>query len=229
MEGMDDSSLQLPLHSMSQPEGDDEGKQMTDTEIKFDKLYEHRCTNYSSNERTFELLNNFFIVCEGWLEAVMVSSNQIELPFESELVSALWLVTVSGGAKVDMGILHCMKLSVKNMTQIGMVTARINGKKPLRLSYNNEASFSCRNACATLKLPPVNEDATYLIGVVKRLDTLPTLSGILSFFSSSKLVCQYSYLVFYQYRRQTVDVNYNHWRVHILSFKNICGLGVSFY
>ena len=172
------------------------------------------------------MLNNFFIVSNGSLQASIVASNQIELPFESELVSALWLVTVSGGAKVITGISHSVKISAKHMSHIFMVTAKLDRTKVLRLTYNKNALFSCRNEHGTLQLPVMYEDCSYIIGIVKRPDPEPQ-SGILSYFRSSKPICQYNYLVVYNLCRQSKQFSYMHWRVHILSFKNICGFAVS--
>lgn len=194
-------------------------------EITFEKMNTRNYSNLSGDEKIYELLNNFFILRKGLLTVSMVSSDQIELPFESELVSALWLVTASGDAKVHLGISHCMRLSVNNMNQVSMVMAKTDGKRPPRLVPNGEACFSSRNQYGTLELPSVKESATYLVGIVKQTSAEP--SGLLSrLFRTSRFISQYSYLVFYQFRRQDRSVNYMHWRVHVLSFKNICGLSV---
>lgn len=177
----------------------------------------------------FEILDNFFILTEGSLAVSIVAPSHVELPFESELVSALWLITVGRGAKVIMGTHHCMKLSVAQMSHIAMVTAKVNKRvwKPLRLLYNEEASFSCENLYGTVKLPVLNEETSYLVGIVTHPDPGLQPTGILSWFRSRKLICQYRYLVVYELCRQYRSVSYNHWRVHVLSFKNISGFAVS--
>lgn len=197
------------------------------TDIKFERLHEDSFSNKSGIERTYEMLNNFFIVSNGSLQASIVASNQVELPFESELVSPLWLVTASGGARVIMGISHSMKLTARHMSHVFMVTAKLDRIKVLRLTYNKSALFSCRNEHGTLQLPVLEENCTYVVGIVKRPDPEPQQPGILSYFRSSRPICQYNYLVVYNLCRQSKQFNFMHWRVHILCFKNICGFAVS--
>lgn len=194
-------------------------------------LYSETFTNGNHEEKVYELLNNFFVLSRGTIQVALVSSEQIELPFESELVSGLWQVTVSRGASVNLGLSHCMKLSAKNSRcRIAMVMGKIDtyeNRKSLRLAYSEDASFSSRNEYGSLELPVTDSPTTYLVGVVKCPSGKPKSRGILSIFKSRRFVCQYSYLVFFQFRRQDKAVNYMHWTVHILSFKNICGLQVS--
>ena len=183
--------------------------------------------NYSQKDETKRNLNNFFIFSEGTLEVAMVSSDLIELPSGSELVSALWQVTVSAGAKVLVGISHCMKLSVKSVCHIGMVVGQREGREAVQLAYNEDASFFLQKDYGTLEVPVGNDPATYIIGIVKHGNDKPSTRSILSLFSSSTSVCQYAYMVYFEQRRQDSDVNCNmHWRVHILSYINICGLRV---
>ena len=67
----------------------------------------------------------------------------------------------------------------------------------------------------------------HVIGIVKRPVSKPSPSTWSGFFSSSNPVCQYEYVVYFEQRRQDSDINYNmYWRVHILSYINICGLRV---
>lgn len=176
-------------------------------------------------DEPFDIFNSFFRLSEGVVTVSIVAANQVELPFESELVSALWLITVSGGAKITLGLSHCMKLSVKNMSRISMVTTT-QLQKPLRLLYNEEASFSCRNQHGTVTLPVLHEETTYLIGIVTSPDPEPRPTGIL-YFRPDTLTCQYRYLIVYELCQQSRSFDYNHWRVHIMSFKNICGFAVS--
>ena len=178
-----------------------------------------------ADEETYDVFNSFFRLSEGNLTVSIVAANQVELPFESELVSALWLVTVSKGAKVTLGISHCVKLSVKNMSRVAMViTTQL--QKPLRLLYNEEASFSCRNQFGTTQLPVLQEETSYLIGIVTYPDPEPQPTGLLSF-RPNPLACHYRYLIVYELCPQSRSFDYNHWRVHIVSFKNICGFAVS--
>lgn len=192
-----------------------------ETNFGLETLHDDSHTNMKFEEEQFEIFNSFFRLSEGVVSVSVVAAKQVQLPFESELVSALWLVTVSSGAKVTVGLSHCVKLSMKSMSRIAMVmTTEL--QKPLTLLYNEEASFSCSNQHGTVNLPVLHEAMTYLVGIAIRPDPEPQPTGILSYFRSNALTLQYQYLVIYQLCLQSKSFNYNHWRVHILSFKYIC-------
>jgi hypothetical protein len=193
-------------------------------EVRFEKLFEHSLVNRKFEEQQFEKFNSFFRLSEGELNVSIVTANRVELPFESELVSALWLVTVSGSAKVTLGISHCVKQI--SMSRLTMVTTT-QFQKPLRLLYNEDASFSFSNQYGTTKLPVIPKETTYLVGIVIHPDPEPQPGGILDYFQLNTLTCQYQYHVMYELRQQSKSFSYNHWRLHILSFKNICGIAVS--
>ena len=72
------------------------------------------------------------------------------------------------------------------------------------------------------------ERDTYLVGIVILPDPEPQSTGILSYFQPKALTCQYRYIMVYELLQQSETFSYNHWRVHILSFKNICGYSVSY-
>ena len=154
----------------------------------------------------------------------IIAANQVALPFESELVSALWLVTVSDGAKVTLGISHCVKLKKLSCIALLMTT---EVQKPMMLLHNKKASFSFKNQYGTVQLPVVQKETTYLVGIVILPDPEPPSTGILSYFQPKALTCQYRYIVVYELLQQSETFSYNHWKVHILSFKNICGYSVS--
>lgn len=223
---LDDYSIEDNIDSISEDLGEKFATQKeTMTEVKFEKFYEKTFTKMKADEEIYDIFNSFFRLDEGKLTVSLVSANQVELPFESELVSALWLVTVSEGGKVTLGISHCVKLSVKNMSRVAMVmTTQL--QKPLRLLYNEEASFSCRNRYGTTQLPVLQEEMTYLIAIVTYPDPEPQPTGLL-YFRPNPLVCQYRYLIVYELCQQSRSIDYSHWKVHIVSFKNICGFAVS--
>ncbi len=205
-------------------------------DMNLEMYLEGSYTNPSGEEREFPSAEekepsasskSFFVLSKGTLDVFTISSKYIALPRDSELVSALWLVRVSGGAKVTACISHCLKLTEKNVSRIGMVYANVDGSTPLKLVYNEKASFSCKSehGSITLLVTPSNEVADYIVGVVKRASPPPS-TGLMSLFSSSKLVCRYYYLVYFELRRQEREVKCDHWRIHILSFKYIQGFSV---
>ena len=65
-----------------------------ETEVRLETF--HETSRIKRKIKEDHVFNSFFRLSEGELTVSIVAANQVALPFESELVSALWLVRVQG-------------------------------------------------------------------------------------------------------------------------------------
>ena len=182
--------------------------------------YRAKYKNFSQKEKTKEWnRKNYFKLSGGTLEVAMVSSNLIELPSESELVSALCQVTVSAGAKVLVGLSHCMKLSATTMCHISMVVGQRDGREAVQLTYTAKMlHFSTTRtmllwSCLLEKTQP----SMLLVLLSVQSPSQTQAPGVVSSAPVILCVSMNTYVVYFEQRRQDSDINYNmYWRVPLL-------------
>ena len=176
-----------------------------------------------------------FRLRKGWITAELISSSKdIIIPPQYEIVSPIFRVFTSPGAHVSLDVSHCVQsVKANNSSQLSFAVAQIHSSTvyPLGLKSYGMSKFSFKENYGTLKIQQKSlEPCCCLIGciVLHQVDAIhssSTPSPITSI--PSPLPIKYTYSVFYQLMDCGIEVDFRHWKVHILAHKDLLCFHVS--